>query len=68
MPQTVAKCQFPIVQNAFVADYTYFVVSEACAGLGNGCERLRVEIFVRVLRSSRVNLNNVNNMNVFCCV
>ena len=29
---------------------------------------LRVEIFVRVLRSSRVNLNNVNNTNMFCCV
>ena len=29
---------------------------------------LHVEIFVRVLRSSRVNLNNVNNTNVFCCV
>ena len=29
---------------------------------------LRVKIFVRVLRSSRVNLNNVNNTNVFCCV
>ena len=29
---------------------------------------LRIEIFVRVLRSSRVNLNNVNNTNVFCCV
>ena len=29
---------------------------------------LHVEIFVRVLCSSRVNLNNVNNTNVFCCV
>ena len=29
---------------------------------------LRVEIFVRVLHSSRVNLHNVNNTNVFCCV
>ena len=29
---------------------------------------LRVEIFVRVLHSSRVNLNNVNNTNVFCFV
>ena len=28
---------------------------------------LRVEIFVRVLHSLRVNLNNVNNTNVFCC-
>ena len=34
----------------------------------NGCERLHVKIFVRVLRSSRVNLNNLNNTNVFCCV
>ena len=29
---------------------------------------LRIKIFVRVLHSSRVNLNNVNNTNVFCCV
>ena len=29
---------------------------------------LRIEIFVRVLHSSRVNLNNVNNTNVFCWV
>ena len=29
---------------------------------------LRIEIFVRVLHSSRVNLTNVNNTNVFCCV
>ena len=29
---------------------------------------LCIEIFVRVLHSSRVNLNNVNNTNVFCCV
>ena len=29
---------------------------------------LHIEIFVRVLHSSRVNLNNVNNTNVFCCV
>ena len=35
---------------------------------GNCCERLRVEIFVRVLRSSRVNFNKVNNTNVFSCV
>ena len=32
---------------------------------GNCCERLHVEIFVRVLRSSRVNFNKVNNTNVF---
>ena len=35
---------------------------------GNCCERLCVEIFVRVLRSSRVNLSSVNDTNVFCCV
>ena len=29
---------------------------------------LHVEIFVRVLHSLRVNLNNVNNTNVVCCV
>ena len=33
--------------------------------LGNCCERLHVKIFVRVLRSSRV---NVNNTNVCSCV
>ena len=32
------------------------------------CEVFRVGIFVRVLRSSRVNLNNVNNTNILCCV
>ena len=36
--------------------------------LGNVVRGLRVKIFVRVLRSSRVNLHNVNNTNVFCCV
>ena len=35
---------------------------------GNCCERLLVEIFVRVLRSSRVNFNNVNNTNMFSYV
>ena len=29
-----AKCQSLIVQNAFVAGYNYFIVSQACAGLG----------------------------------
>ena len=33
---------------------------------GNCCERLGVEIFVRVLHSSRVNFNYVNNTKVFC--
>ena len=45
---------------------SYFIVHEMCTGLGEFCERLHVEIFVRVLRSSRVNFNNVNNTNVFC--
>ena len=35
---------------------------------GNCCEQLRVEIFLRVLRSSRVNLSTVNDTNVFCFV
>ena len=35
---------------------------------GNCCERLHVEIFLRVLRSSRVNLSTVNDTNVFCFV
>ena len=48
--------------------FSYFSVSEACTGLGNCCERLRVEIFVRVLHSSRVTFNNVNNTNMFSCV
>ena len=45
-------------------------VSEACACFGEWLrEVLRVETFVRVLRSSRVNLKiNANNTNVFRCV
>ena len=45
-------------------------VSEACACFGEWLrEVVRVETFVRVLRSSRVNLKiNVNNTNVFHCV
>ena len=48
--------------------FCLYYLSKACAGLGNCCEWLRVKIFVRVLRSSRVNLSNVNDTNVFCCV
>ena len=45
-------------------------VSEACACFGEWLrEVLHVETFVRVLRSSRVNLKiNANNTNVFRCV
>ena len=45
-----------------------FLISKLVLVLENGCERLHIEIFVRVLHSSRVKLNNVNDTNVFCCV
>ena len=44
------------------------IVQAAFSLFGTAVRGLRVEIFVRVLRSSRVNLNNVNNTNVFGCV
>ena len=45
-----------------------FLVPKFALVWGMVVRGLHVEIFVRVLRSSRVNLNNVNNTNVFCCV
>ena len=63
-----AKCFLPIMHGSFAGFLvSYFVMPKACAGWGNCCERLH-EFFVRVLRSSRVNFNNVNNTNVFSCV
>ena len=38
-PASRAKCFSPVVHDAFVVGYNYFIVSKACAGLGNGCER-----------------------------
>ena len=76
-----AKCFLPvffhpIVHNTFrwflcsLLVFLFLTLScPKCALVwGNCCERLCVEIFVRVLHSSRVNLNNVINTNVFCCV
>ena len=52
-----AKCFLPV-----------FLFRSLCWFWRTVVRGLHVEIFVRVLRSSRVNLNNVNNTNVFCCV
>ena len=53
----------------FLPVFSLLCIRSARCSLGNGCERFcALEIFVRVLRSSEVNLNNVNNTNVFCCV
>ena len=48
--------------------FASFLVLKLALVLGTVVRGLRVEIFVRVLRSSRVNLNNVINTNEFCCV
>ena len=48
--------------------FASFLVPKLVLVWGTVVRGLRVEIFVRVLRSSRVNLNNVTNTNVFCCV
>ena len=63
----------PIMQTAFcrILRFACFLVPlcpKRALVWGNCCEQLRVVIFVRVLRSSRVNLSTVNDTNVFCCV
>ena len=45
-----------------------FLVPKLALVWGMVARGLRIEIFVRVLRSSRVKLNNMNDTNVFCCV
>ena len=52
----------------FLCSFACFTCPKHALVWGNCCEWLRIEIFVRVLRSSRVNLSNVNDTNVFCCV
>ena len=52
----------------FLCSFACFTCLKHALVWGNCCERLHVEIFVRVLHSSRVNLSNVNDTNVFCCV
>ena len=56
------------MQNAFCPFSGFLRGPKRVLVWGTVVRGLRVEIFVRVLRSSRVNLNNVNNTNVFCCV
>ena len=56
LPPDCAQCFLPVSLQFAGFLVSYFVVPEMCAGLGNCCERLHVEIFVRVLHSSRVNL------------
>ena len=63
----------PIMQTSFCRELLFagFLVPlcpKRALVWGTVVRGLRVEIFVRVLHSSRVNLNNVNNTNVFCCV
>ena len=56
------------VQTAFYWFSRCFAYIERGVLWGIVVRGLHVKTFVRVLRSSGVNLNNVNNTNVFCCV
>ena len=66
-PTKPARCFSPLYARCFLPVFLFLILScPKCALVwGNCCERLRVEIFVRVLHSSRVNFNNANNTNVF---
>ena len=58
----LAMCK---VRNSAFCCVGIFFVSEACAGLGNGCERFFAS---GSLLGSYVTLTDVNNTNVLCCV
>ena len=66
-PPIMHDCFSPLYARCFLPVFLFLILScPKCALVwGNCCERLCVEIFVRVLRSSRVNFNNANNTNVF---
>ena len=65
--KSYARCFSLVYARCFLQVFLFLMLSCPKCELvwGNCCERLCVEIFVRVLRSSRVNFNNVNNTNVF---
>ena len=66
VPSLLCKQLFTI--NCCLLVFLFLHPSKCVLVWGTVVRGLRIEIFVRVLRSSRVNLNNVNNTNVFCCV
>ena len=65
----VSYCKMLFMHKCFLPVFLFLILSCPKHALvwGNYCERLH-EIFVRVLCSSRVNLSNVNDTNVCCCV
>ena len=70
LPKRYCKMLFANYARLFLPVFLFLILSCPKHALvwGNCCERLHVEIFVKVLHSSRVNFNNVNNTNVFSCV
>ena len=67
-PSKYANCFFLFCNVRLFAGFLFPSCPKRALVWGTVVRGLRIEIFVRVLRSSRVNLNNVNNTNVFCCV
>ena len=68
LPPDCARWTFRFLCSLLVFLFLILSCPKRALVWGNCCERLHVEIFVRVLRLSRVNFNNVNNTNMFCCV
>ena len=64
----LCKLLFPVRNVWLFAGFLVPLCPKRALVWGMVVRSLHIEIFVRVLRSSRVNLNNINNTNVFCCV